>query len=84
MNRFQVTAADVVNLFLIVVGAVIPIFAVPWMLGQVVGGIIGAHLLANVRAGVVRNLLVVLLVLTSLKLLARGVEGMFELNVPLL
>lgn len=68
----------------IVVGAVIPIFAVPWMLGQVVGGIIGAHLLANVRAGVVRNLLVVLLVLTSLKLLARGVEGMFELNVPLL
>lgn len=68
----------------IMVGAVIPIFAVPWMLGQVVGGIIGAHLLANVRAEVVRNVLVVLLSLTSLKLLARGVEGMFGFNVPLL
>lgn len=67
----------------IMAGAVIPLFAAPWMLGQVVGGIIGAHLLASVRAELVRNILIVLLVLTSLKLLARGVEGVFGVAIPL-
>ena len=68
----------------IMAGAVIPLFAAPWMLGQVVGGIIGAHILASVQAGLVRNMLIVLLVLTSLKLLARGIEGVFGVAVPML
>ena len=68
----------------IMAGAVIPLFAAPWMLGQVIGGIIGAHILANVNAGIVRNLLIVLLILTSLKLLARGIEGVFGVAVPML
>lgn len=68
----------------IMAGAVIPLFAAPWMLGQVVGGIIGAHVLANVNAGIVRRLLIVLLILTSMKLLARGVEGLFGVAIPIL
>ena len=65
----------------IAVGALIPLFAAPWMLGQVIGGIIGAHVLTNISAGFVRKLLIILLVLMSLKLIVRGLEGISGINV---
>ncbi len=67
----------------IMYGALIPIFVAPWMIGQVVGGILGAHILARIRAGVVRNILIVILILTSIKLIARGLETMFGINIPI-
>ncbi|NIP71779.1 MAG: sulfite exporter TauE/SafE family protein [Gammaproteobacteria bacterium] len=68
----------------IVKGALIAVFAAPWMIGQVIGGILGAHILARVKAAFVRNILIVLLVLTSIKLLARGIEGLTGIDIPLL
>ena len=67
----------------IVTGALIAVFAAPWMIGQVIGGILGAHILAKVKAGFVRNILIGLLILTSIKLIARGVESLTGINIPL-
>ncbi|MEX2450102.1 MAG: sulfite exporter TauE/SafE family protein [Rhodospirillales bacterium] len=66
------------------VGALIGIVAAPWMLGQVIGGIIGAHILATIKAAFVRNLLIALLILTSLKLIARGLERLLKIEIPIL
>ncbi|WP_455222353.1 sulfite exporter TauE/SafE family protein [Kaarinaea lacus] len=68
----------------IVKGALIAIIAAPWMIGQVIGGILGAHILAKIKAGFVRNILIVLLFLTSIKLLSRGIESLFGIDIPLL
>ena len=65
-------------------GALIAVFAVPWMLGQVIGGILGAHILAKIKAGFVRNILIVLLLLTSIKLISRGIEGIFGIDIPVI
>jgi hypothetical protein len=66
----------------IMYGALIPVFVAPWMVGQVVGGIMGAYILAKIRAGIVRNILIVILLLTSLKLIARGVETLTGIDIP--
>jgi len=63
-------------------GALIAIFAAPWMLGQVVGGILGAYLLIRIKAGFVRKVLIVILLVSSIKLLMRGVEGAFGITLP--
>jgi len=68
----------------IVKGALIGVIAAPWMIGQVIGGILGAHILAKIKAGFVRNILIVLLFATSIKLLSRGIEGFFGIDIPLL
>jgi hypothetical protein len=39
-------------------GAIIPIFAAPWLVGQVLGGLLGALILIRVKAGFVRYLLI--------------------------
>jgi len=65
-------------------GALIALFAVPWMLGQVVGGIIGAHILVNIKAGFVRYLLIAFLILSCIKLLSRGIEGLLGIDIPIL
>ena len=65
-------------------GALIASFAAPWMLGQVIGGIIGAHVLSKINAGFVRNILIVLLLMTSVKLISRGIEGFFGIDIPVL
>ena len=64
------------------VGALIGVVAAPWMLGQIIGGIVGAHVLSGIKAAFVRKLLIVMLFLTSLKLLSRGIEGLFNISVP--
>jgi uncharacterized membrane protein YfcA len=39
-------------------GAIIPVFAAPWLVGQVFGGLLGALILIRVKAGFVRYLLI--------------------------
>lgn len=68
----------------IVKGALIAVFAAPWMIGQVIGGILGAHILAKIQAGFVRKILIVLLLLTSIKLLVRGIETLTGFDIPVL
>jgi len=68
----------------IVYGALIAVFAVPWMLGQVIGGIIGAHILVHVRAGFVRYFLIAFLFLSCIKLIARGIEGLLGIDIPVI
>ena len=63
-------------------GALIGVVAAPWMLGQIIGGIVGAHVLSGIKAAFVRKLLIVMLFLTSLKLLSRGIEGLFNISIP--
>ena len=65
-------------------GALIAVLAAPWMLGHVVGGILGAHLLIRIRAGFVRKILIFILILSSVKLLGRGVAGAFGIHIPIL
>jgi len=65
-------------------GALIGVVAAPWMLGQIIGGIVGAHALAGIKAAFVRKVLIAMLFLTSLKLCSRGVEGIFNINIPIL
>lgn len=64
-------------------GALIPVFVAPWMLGQVVGGILGAHILAKIKVGIVRNILIVILFLTSIKLIIKGVETFAGIDIPI-
>jgi hypothetical protein len=66
------------------VGALIACLAAPWMLGQVIGGIMGAHILARVKANFIRYILIVLLFLTSIKLMSRGVETLLGIDIPVL
>ena len=63
-------------------GSLIPVLVVPWMLGQVIGGLLGAFILVKIKAGFVRNILIVILFLTSAKLISRGIEGLFGINIP--
>jgi len=65
-------------------GALIAVLAAPWMLGQIVGGILGAYILTKIKAAFVRTLVIVLLLLTSLKLISRGVEALLGIDIPLL
>lgn len=65
-------------------GALIATIAAPWMLGQVVGGILGAHLLVRIRASFVRNILIGILIISSVKLIGRGIEGVFGIHIPIL
>lgn len=53
-------------------GAIIPLFVAPWLAGQVVGGIVGAKLLANVKAGLVRLILIGIMFFTSFGLVTKG------------
>ena len=66
----------------IVAGALIALFAAPWMIGQVIGGILGAHILAKIKAGFVRKILIVLLLMTSVKLVSRGLETLLGFDIP--
>ena len=58
----------------IFVGSVIPLFVLPWLAGQVVGGFIGAHVLAKIKVVLVRMILIGIMVFTSFTLVTRGLE----------
>ena len=53
-------------------GAIIPLFAAPWLVGQVLGGLLGSLILIRVKAGFVRFLLIGFMVLMSFALLKKG------------
>ena len=65
-------------------GALIGVIAAPWMLGQVIGGLIGANLLTSLRASSVRVILIIILFASSLKLVARGLETLIGIEIPVL
>ena len=65
-------------------GALIGVIAAPWMLGQVIGGLIGANLLTSLRASSVRVILIIILFASSLKLIARGLETLIGIEIPVL
>tara|TARA_A100001015_G_scaffold285891_1_gene353921 strand:+ start:2963 stop:4054 length:1092 start_codon:yes stop_codon:yes gene_type:complete len=65
-------------------GALIGVIAAPWMLGQVIGGIIGANLLASLKASAVRGLLIAILLFSSVKLVVRGIETLFSIEIPII
>ncbi len=53
-------------------GAIIPLFAAPWLVGQVIGGLLGALILIRIRAGFVRFLIVGFMFLACFGLLTKG------------
>ena len=67
----------------LLMGAVIPLFVAPWLVGQVVGGIVGAHILVSIKAGFVRLMLIGIMIFTSYGLATRGLNilGVIE-EVP--
>ncbi|MCL2852099.1 MAG: sulfite exporter TauE/SafE family protein [Defluviitaleaceae bacterium] len=62
-------------------GSIIPMFVLPWMAGQVVGGFIGAHLLARIKIGIVRIVLIGIMIFTSFTLVTRGLEMLGVIGV---
>jgi uncharacterized protein len=57
-------------------GAIIPIFAAPWLVGQVLGGLLGAIVLIQVKAGFVRYLLIGFMIFSCWGLVTRGLSGL--------
>ena len=53
-------------------GAIIAIFAAPWLVGQVLGGLLGALILIRIKAGFVRYLLIGFMFFACFGLLAKG------------
>ncbi|OQB15260.1 MAG: Sulfite exporter TauE/SafE [Firmicutes bacterium ADurb.Bin193] len=58
----------------ILTGAIIPLFALPWLAGQVVGGYFGSYLLVKIRASLVRQILIGIMFFTSFGLFTNGFE----------
>jgi len=56
-------------------GAIIPLFAAPWLVGQVLGGLVGSLLLIRVKATFVRFILIGLLFFSAFSLIAKGLYG---------
>jgi hypothetical protein len=68
----------------LLMGAIIPLFAAPWLVGQVLGGLLGALILIRVKAGFVRFLLIGFMFFACFGLLTKGL-GMLGIigKVPL-
>ncbi len=56
----------------LLMGAIIPVFAAPWLIGQVLGGLLGALILIRVKAGFVRYLLIGFMFFACFGLLTKG------------
>jgi len=54
--------------------AIIPLFAAPWLVGQVLGGITGSFLLIRIKAGFVRYILIGILFFTGFSLVTKGLN----------
>jgi hypothetical protein len=55
-------------------GAIIPLFAAPWLAGQFLGGIIGAHILIKVKATSMRFILIGIMIFSSFGLVTKGLR----------
>ena len=53
-------------------GGIIPLFVLPWLSGQVVGGYLGALVLVKAKVTVVRFILIGIMVFTSFGLVTDG------------
>jgi len=53
-------------------GAIIPLFAAPWLVGQVLGGLLGSLLLIRVKASFVRFILIGILFFSGFSLVTKG------------
>jgi uncharacterized membrane protein YfcA len=58
----------------LLVGAIIPVFVAPWLVGQVLGGLLGALILIRVKAGFVRYLLIGFMLFACFGLLTKGLN----------
>ncbi|MFC2047397.1 sulfite exporter TauE/SafE family protein [Chloroflexota bacterium] len=56
-------------------GAIIPLFAAPWLVGQVLGGLAGSMLLIRVKAAFVRFILIGILFFSAFSLITKGLYG---------
>jgi hypothetical protein len=65
----------------LLMGAIIPVFAAPWLVGQVLGGLLGAQILIRVKAGFVRFLLIGFMFFACFGLLTKGL-GMLSVIGP--
>ena len=67
----------------LLMGAIIPLFAAPWLVGQVLGGLLGSLILIRVKAGFVRFLLIGFMFLSTYALLKRGLTMLNVIgNIP--
>ena len=55
-------------------GAIIPLFVAPWLVGQVLGGLLGALILIRIQAGFVRYLLIGFMFFACFGLLTKGLN----------
>jgi uncharacterized membrane protein YfcA len=62
----------------ILAGGIIPLFVLPWLSGQVIGGYLGALTLVKANVTVVRFILIGIMVFTSFELIT---DGLARLNV---
>ncbi len=58
----------------LLMGAIIPLFAAPWLVGQVLGGLVGALLLIRIKAGFVRLILIGIMIFTSFGLVTKALN----------
>lgn len=57
-------------------GAIIPIFVAPWLVGQVLGGWVGAFVLIRIKAAFVRFILIGILFFSAFSLITKGLYGL--------
>jgi uncharacterized membrane protein YfcA len=57
-------------------GAIIPLFVAPWLAGQVLGGLVGAHLLINIKARFVRFIIIGIMAFSSFGLVTKGLRAL--------
>jgi predicted tellurium resistance membrane protein TerC len=64
-------------------GGIIPLFVLPWLSGQVVGGYLGALALVKAKVTVVRFILIGIMIFTSFGLITEGLAKLkFIPKVP--
>lgn len=63
-------------------GAIIPLFAAPWLVGQVLGGLLGSLILIRIRAGFVRYLLIGFMFFACFSLFAKGLNMLGVIGEP--
>ncbi len=64
-------------------GAMIPIVIAPLLVGQVVGGVLGAQVLIGMRAAIVRFILIGVLLFTSFGLFTKGLALLGVVELPI-
>ena len=64
-------------------GAMIPIVIAPLLVGQVVGGVLGAQVLIGMKAAIVRFILIGVLLFTSFGLFTKGLALLGVVELPL-